>query len=76
VVVLITCLKFNKRRTVMPLGITWYTLDEAAAKYSLEPALILQWAEEGVVRSEQGDNQVMRVNVDDLELKVQERTRV
>ena len=60
----------------MPLGITWYTLEEAAAKYCLEPALILKWVEEGVVRSERGDNQVMRVNVDDLELKVQEVTGI
>jgi hypothetical protein len=60
----------------MPLGITWYTLEEAATKYCLETSLILKWAEEGVVRSEQGDNQVMRVNVDDLEIKVQEVTGI
>ena len=60
----------------MPLGITWYTLEEAAAKYCLETALILKWADEGVVRSELGDNQVMRVNVDDLELKLQEVTGI
>jgi len=60
----------------MPLGITWYTLEEAAAKYCLETALIKRWAEEGVVRSELGDNHVMRVNVDDLELKLQEVTGI
>jgi hypothetical protein len=60
----------------MPLGITWYTLEEASAKYCLETELILKWVEEGVVRSEQADNQVMRVNVDDLELKVQEVTGI
>jgi len=60
----------------MPLGITWYTLEEAAAKYCLETSLILKWIEEGVVRSEQVDNQAMRVNVDDLELKVQEVTGI
>jgi len=32
----------------MPLGITWYTLEEAAAKYCLETALIKRWADEGV----------------------------
>jgi len=58
----------------MPLGITWYTLEEAAAKYCLETALIKKWADEGVVRSELDDNRVMRVNVDDLELKLQEVT--
>jgi hypothetical protein len=60
----------------MPIGITWYTLEEAAAKYCLETALIKRWAEEGVVRSELGDNHVMRVNVDDLELKLQEVTGI
>ena len=58
----------------MPIGITWYTLEEAAAKYCLEKSLILKWVEEGVVRAEQADNQLVRVNVDDLELKVQEMT--
>jgi hypothetical protein len=60
----------------MPLGITWYTLEEAAAKYCLETAVIEEWAEEGVVRSELGDNHVMRINVDDLELKLQEVTGI
>ena len=60
----------------MPLGITWYTLEEAAAKYCLETALIKKWAEEGVIRSELGEGRVMRVNVDDLELKLQEVTGI
>ncbi len=60
----------------MPLGITWYTLDEAAAKYCLESALIRKWADEGVVRSELGDNHALRVNVDDLEIKLQEVTGI
>jgi len=58
----------------MPIGITWYTLEEAAAKYCLETALIQKWIDEGVVRTEQADNQKMQVNVDDIELKVQELT--
>jgi hypothetical protein len=60
----------------MPLGITWYTLDEAAAKYCLESALIRKWAEEGVVRSELGEGRIMRVNVDDLEIRLQELTGI
>ena len=60
----------------MPLGITWYTLEEAAAKYCLETAVIKKWADEGVVRSELGEGRVMRVNVDDLELKLQEVTGI
>jgi hypothetical protein len=60
----------------MPLGITWYTLDEAAAKYCLESALIRKWADEGVVRSELGEGRIMRVNVDDLEIRLQELTGI
>lgn len=60
----------------MPLGITWCTLEEAAAKYCLETSLILKWVEEGVVRAEHAGTQITQVNVDDLELKVQEMTRI
>ncbi len=60
----------------MPLGITWYTLGEAVAKYSLDTSLILKWADEGVVRSENTDTRIMQVNVDDLELKVHEMTGI
>jgi uncharacterized membrane protein len=60
----------------MPLGITWYTLEEATAKYCLETSLILKWVDEGVIRAEQADNQIMRVNVDDLEIRVQEMTGI
>jgi hypothetical protein len=69
-------LEFMQRRTVMPLGISWYTLEEAAAKYCLETSLIRKWVEEGVVRAEQTENQSMQINVDDLELKVQELTGI
>lgn len=56
----------------MSLGITWYTVEDAAEKYCLERSLLLKWVEEGVLRSEETANGVVRVNVDDLELKVQE----
>lgn len=57
----------------MSLGITWCTIEEAAAKYSLDKALILKWVDEGVVRAEEVDHKIVRVNVADLELEVQER---
>lgn len=57
----------------MPLGITWSTIEEAAAKYSLDKSLILKWVDEGVVRAEEVDHKIVRVNVADLELEVQER---
>ena len=57
----------------MPIGISWCTIEEAIAKYSLEESLILKWVEEGVVRSEEVDHKIVRVNVADIELEVQER---
>lgn len=57
----------------MPLGISWCTVEEAVSKYNLEEALILKWVSQGVVRAEEADHKVVRVNVDDLELEVQER---
>ena len=57
----------------MPIGISWCTIEQAASKYSLEKSLILKWVEEGVVRGEEVDKQIVRVNVDDIELEVQER---
>jgi len=58
----------------MPIGISWCTIEEAAAKYSLTESLILKWVEKGVVRSEEVDHKIVRVNVADIELEVQERT--
>jgi hypothetical protein len=51
---------------------TWYTLEEAESKYGLTRGLILEWVEEGVVRCEQEGKKVVRVNGDDLELKIGE----
>jgi len=57
----------------MSIGITWYNIDEAAAKYSLEKSLILKWVQEGLVRSEESDHKTVLVNIDDIELEVQAR---
>ena len=57
----------------MSIGLSWCTIEEAIAKYALEESLILKWVEKGVVRSEEVDNKVVRVNVADIELEVQER---
>ncbi len=60
----------------MSLGITWYTLEEAESKLGLKQAEILKWVENGLVRAEKEDQKVVRVNIDDLELKVQELTGI
>jgi hypothetical protein len=60
----------------MSLGITWYTLEEAERKFGLKQAEILQWVEEGLVRAEKADDMIVRINIDDLKLKVKELTGI
>lgn len=56
----------------MSLVKTWYTPDEAEAKFGVPKAMILKWVEEGLVRCEQQATKVLFINGDDLELKVEE----
>jgi predicted site-specific integrase-resolvase len=51
---------------------TWYALEEAEAKFGVGHALLLAWVEEGTVRCEKEGKKVVRVNSDDLELKIGE----
>jgi len=57
----------------MLLEKSWFTLEEAESKFGVEIKLILEWVDEGIVRCETEGKKVVRVNADDLELKLGER---
>ena len=58
----------------MSLTKTWYTIDEIMDKFGLERRMITKWIDDGIVRTERTDNGIERINIDDIELKVQELT--
>ena len=55
---------------------SWLDLEEAVVKFGVARAQILGWVEDGLVRAEEEGKGVVRINVDDLELKVQELTGI
>lgn len=54
------------------LGESWCPIEEVESKYGVSMNLVLEWVSEGIVRSEEKDGKVIRVNIDDLELKLEE----
>jgi len=51
----------------MSLTKTWYTVDEAAAKFGVPPKQLLEWVENGVLRSEGDKGKVARLYGEDIE---------
>ena len=59
--------------TIGPIK-AWCTVEEAVAKFGVERAKLLGWVEDGLVRAEEEKGKVVRLNMDDVELKVEEMT--
>ncbi len=54
------------------LGDSWCTVDEVESRFGVSKNLVLEWVKEGIVRSEDKDGTVFRVNIDDLVMKIEE----
>jgi hypothetical protein len=54
------------------IGESWCTIEEVESKFGVSKDLVLEWVKEGIVRSEEQDGKVIRVNIDDLEMKIDE----
>lgn len=54
------------------LGESWCHIEEVESKFGVSRDLVLEWVNEGIVRCEEQDGKVIRVNIDDLELKLEE----
>jgi predicted site-specific integrase-resolvase len=59
----------------MSLIKTWYSPEEAAAKFGVQKSLIIEWVDEGLVRCEREAGKVARVNIDDVQLEVEAMVR-
>ena len=55
----------------MSLVKTWYTTEAAADKFGIKTDQLMEWVEEGLVRSEREGDEVVRVNIDDVRIKVE-----
>lgn len=59
----------------MSLVKTWYTPEEVESSYGVKRAALLEWVKEGLVRCEREGKRVVRVNIDDVKLEVEEMVR-
>jgi len=51
----------------MSLTKNWYTMDEAASKFGISTKQLQDWVDNGVIRSEEGNDKVILLNSDDIE---------
>lgn len=65
-----------EKEKIMTLQRNWQSLDAAVEKYGVEKSSLLVWIEEGIIRCERDAGEIVRVNLDDLELKIHELTKL
>lgn len=53
----------------MSLGKTWFTIENAVDKFGINKETLLEWVEEGLVRTEKSEENVVFVNADDILLQ-------
>jgi hypothetical protein len=54
----------------MSLTKSWYTVDEASSKYGISIQQLLDWVENGLVRSEGDEGDTGLINGDDIEMEL------
>lgn len=54
------------------MGDSWCTMEDVESRFGVSRDLVLEWVKEGIVRSEEQNGKVIRVSIDDLELKIEE----
>ncbi|RME38131.1 MAG: MerR family transcriptional regulator [Deltaproteobacteria bacterium] len=55
----------------MSLVKTWYSIEDALSKFGIDRQKLDAWIEAGLVRTEEEKGEVVRVNIDDVRIEVE-----
>ncbi len=56
---------------IMSLVKTWYSIEDALSKFGIDRQKLDAWIEAGLVRTEEEKGEVVRVNIDDVRIEVE-----